>query len=488
MIETSVLDLFFRGLSLINFFAFYSLYIQLPGLFYANGILPLSNIIEQYKKDTPEKKRYWVYPSLLWFNSSDVFQKILCICGMFISGVIFLGDFRFYYFILLYILYGSLVNLKTLFLSYQWDTALLEVNILTSLLCLSNNFMTELTFSIFFIRFMVSAGLAKLTSGDKNWLELKSMNYHYWTQPIPNRISFYANLLPEIYQKISCLIMLGIETILPLFLLYSKTTIIYKIALYSQILLQVSIMLTGNYGFFNLLTIVMTIPFFESIPNWVETIISYHLSLGFYHLSMIISIGFVYYNLFTFYSQYGNKLFNIGLKLCNVEQEQYKHLLEYSNKFFSYIQLKYINNFYIFNPYGLFAVMTTKRNEITIEGSMDGENWKEYEFKYKVSPSFDRELFNTTPHMPRLDWQLWFASLGNLQNNQWLINVVVRLSQNNKNVINLFKNNPFPDVPPKYIICRVYKYEMNNYSEWKESGKVWNKSLLGNYTPVIEIK
>ncbi len=38
----------------------------------------------------------------------------------------------------------------------------------------------------------------------------------------------------------------------------------------------------------------------------------------------------------------------------------------------------------IVNGYGLFAVMTTSRPEIIIEGSNDGETWLDYEFKFKA--------------------------------------------------------------------------------------------------------
>src|SRR5204863_6542401 len=40
------------------------------------------------------------------------------------------------------------------------------------------------------------------------------------------------------------------------------------------------------------------------------------------------------------------------------------------------------------NSYGLFAVMTTTRNEIVVEGSSDGLHWQPYEFRYKPSDVF----------------------------------------------------------------------------------------------------
>ena len=55
--------------------------------------------------------------------------------------------------------------------------------------------------------------------------------------------------------------------------------------------------------------------------------------------------------------------------------------------------------------------MTTSRPEIIVEGSYDGEAWLPYEFKNKPGDLRRRPGF-IAPHQPRLDWQMWFAALG----------------------------------------------------------------------------
>ena len=40
----------------------------------------------------------------------------------------------------------------------------------------------------------------------------------------------------------------------------------------------------------------------------------------------------------------------------------------------------------IVNPYGLFVTTTTTRPEIIVEGSEDGQTWREYVFRYKPGP------------------------------------------------------------------------------------------------------
>jgi len=73
---------------------------------------------------------------------------------------------------------------------------------------------------------------------------------------------------------------------------------------------------------------------------------------------------------------------------------------------------------HLVGTYGPFAVITYPRNEIIIEGSDDGETWKEYEFKYKPGNIYRRPPWNI-PHQPRLDWQMWFAALSTPNDNPW---------------------------------------------------------------------
>src|SRR5262249_1191463 len=80
------------------------------------------------------------------------------------------------------------------------------------------------------------------------------------------------------------------------------------------------------------------------------------------------------------------------------------------------------------NSYGLFAVMTTTRPEIIIEGSSDGVVWLPYEFKWKPGETIRRPEF-ATPHLPRLDWQMWFAAPGDAEESLWLFRFLVRLLQ-----------------------------------------------------------
>jgi hypothetical protein len=139
-----------------------------------------------------------------------------------------------------------------------------------------------------------------------------------------------------------------------------------------------------------------------------------------------------------------------------------------------------------FNGYGLFQVMTTKRPEIIIQGSDDGVNWQDYEFKYKAVDLKRRPAF-VEPHQPRLDWQMWFAALGSYQNNRWFLQFCVRLLEGSPPVLKLLKKNPFPEVPPKYIRAVLYQYHFTDATTKKKTGEWWQRDFVGDYMPVISL-
>ena len=136
------------------------------------------------------------------------------------------------------------------------------------------------------------------------------------------------------------------------------------------------------------------------------------------------------------------------------------------------------------NTYGLFAMMTTERPEIVIEGSNDEKTWQEYEFKYKPGDLKRRPGF-VAPNQPRLDWQMWFAALGDYRQNPWFVHFCRRLLQGTPEVLNLMGKNPFPDAPPRYIRARLYVYRFSDFAERRKEGVWWQRQYEGEYLPPV---
>jgi len=146
----------------------------------------------------------------------------------------------------------------------------------------------------------------------------------------------------------------------------------------------------------------------------------------------------------------------------------------------------WLGPFRTFNSYGLFAVMTTSRPEIIIEGSDDSVTWLEYQFKYKPGDLKQRPKF-VEPHQPRLDWQMWFAALSDHRHAPWIVNFCARLLQGTPQVLALLKHNPFPNSPPRYIRAVVYEYHFTDLATRQQTGNWWRREWKGEYLPIMSL-
>ena len=102
---------------------------------------------------------------------------------------------------------------------------------------------------------MFASGVVKLSSGDATWRNLTALVYHYETQPLPTWIGWYAHQLPMTWQRASTLVMFGTELVIPWLILAPRR--LRLIACGCLVAFQLLIAATGNYGFFNLLTLLL---------------------------------------------------------------------------------------------------------------------------------------------------------------------------------------------------------------------------------------
>lgn len=144
-------------------------------------------------------------------------------------------------------------------------------------------------------------------------------------------------------------------------------------------------------------------------------------------------------------------------------------------------------SFYIVNRYGIFAVMTTTRFEIVIEGSEDEQEWKEYLFRYKPS-EITRRPRRISPFQPRLDWQVWFLPFTSFHSERWFQHFIYHLLKGTPDVLILLRSNPFPKKPPKYIRVLMYIYEFSSRDEKKSNGWWWRRIYVEQYSPTLTLK
>lgn len=509
-----VRSLFLRSLAIIYLIAFISLWSQIIGLVGENGILPAKSTMENLQRQVTTAnigaERYHLFPTLSWFSASDRALHWQCALGVLFSVLLLIDFAPAPCLFLLWLIYLSLSTICREFLGFQWDILLLETGFLAIFfapftllpgwmrpahrsaraLCPVRVASCPVRVALWLLRWllfclMFQSGCIKLLSGDPTWRNLTALTFHYETQPLPTWIGWYAHQLPVWFQKASTALMFAIELAVPFLIFAPRRPRFFACA--TLIALQIFILLTGNYCFFNLLTIILCFTLLDDaalrnfVPRKLQSFIfpqpstpdtrapsSLHTALAL--LRKITSVALVCVFLGTSLLQFSS-MFRLRLPWPAPIIAAHE----------------WLSPFRTFSSYGLFAVMTTSRPEIIVEGSNDGVTWLEYEFKYKPGDPKRRPQF-VAPHQPRLDWQMWFAALSDYRHNPWFINFCLRLLQGSPEVLGLLERNPFPNAPPRYIRAVVYDYHFTDFATRRKTGAWWRRERAGDYLPAISLR
>jgi lipase maturation factor 1 len=502
---------FLRMLGLVYLIAFVSFWVQIDGLVGSNGMSPVSQFLPAVRQQLG-LDAYFLLPTLRWFDSSNAFLHFLCGGGVVLSLLLILGVAPALSLVALFVFYLSLTIAGQVFLNFQWDVLLLETGFLSIFLAPWRLWPRDLLLwagsatpgtsasaiaspvsraglfllKLLLFKLVLMSGVVKLTSGDDSWgwvnhsfhwSALTALDYHYWSQPLPTVFGWWADKTPEWFKHFSVAFCLAVEIIAPFFIWAPRRPRLIAAGL--MIFLQMVIALTGNYCFFNLLTIALCLLLIDdaAIGRSVEgrapaSLTSQELRppnarLIMSRLSAYAAIAVIVVtlpiNAWLIFSAFKPQSRPPGW-LANFYEQ--------------------LEAFRIVNGYGLFRVMTKDRCEIVIEGSTDGIEWLPYEFKWKPG-DVKRVPGWCAPHQPRLDWQMWFAALQTPEQNPWLVGLIVRLLQGSRDVTGLLARNPFLDKPPHYIRAKFYRYRFTNSDERRQTGAWWERQELREYLPTI---
>ncbi len=443
--------LFLRLLGLVFLVAFVSFWGQADGLVGDHGILPVKSYFELLKTTpslTSNFDRFLAAPSLLWLSPNSAGLTDIMGTGVVCSLFLMAGLHPAWALLGCVLTYQSLRAGVPLFLGYQWDILLVESGLVALLMAPWGWWQRPWSarepprvgrWSMWWLLFklMVLSGLVKLLwnsgapgpehpsqfrhftawitgvpVGNNTWLDGTALKFHYFTQPIPASTSWWFAHLPAGAQSTSLGVCMVIELIVP-FAFFAPRRLRHVAALL-QIFLQGMMAISGNYGFFNLLTVVLCIPLFDDTfwPARVQRFIERGrprppapalspVRVVFRRTGAILRAtlaGFIFLLGLVLFTQEWNS----GSRPPPANPPPPPNILERAANQMSQLGL--------INRYGLFRVMTTERPEIIIEGSDDGQTWKPYEFVWKPGDPMRQPSFST-PHMPRLDWQMWFAAL-----------------------------------------------------------------------------
>ncbi|HVY93504.1 MAG TPA: lipase maturation factor family protein [Bryobacteraceae bacterium] len=457
-------DLFSRVLALIYAIAFLSFGLQARGLVGSEGILPAREFLDAVYRQLGAAGM-WRLPTIFWWGSSDITILSITWGGVVLSLVSLMtkahSRWQRTIFAVLWVYYLSIVNAGQQFMAFQWDWLLVEAGFIA--IFLRPTRVRTWLFRWLLFRLMFESGLVKLLSGDPTWHSLTALQYHYETQPLPTPLAWYAHLAPAWFQQFSVVGVFAIELVIP-FLIF-KPRRLRQIAGSAIIALQLLILLTGNYTFFNLLTIALCLFLFDDacFERWKIATKPTALRPSMRAVTAAIWTLVAFLSAVEFWSMAGK----VPEPLVDVERQ--------------------ISQFGLVNHYGLFAVMTTRRMEIQIEGSLDGQSWQPYLFRYKPGP-LNRRLPWVEPYQPRLDWQMWFAALSSARDNPWFIRTMVGLLRDSKPVKDLFEQTPFGGAQPKFLRATIYEYHFTSWDERQKTGDYWTRELKGLYFPVISLR
>ena len=500
---------FLRALGTIYLIAFVSLWVQVNGLVGSDGMLPANQFLPAVRAQIGPDA-YALLPTLCWFGQSDAFLYFLCGSGVLFSLLLIFGIAPAISLVALFVLYLSLTIAGQIFFNFQWDVLLLEAGFLSiffapwrlwprrfsveAVVPAANNFhpagdmpATALAtpsrqqeppvsraglflLKLLLFKLMLMSGVVKLTSGDPSWWNLTALDYHYWSQPLPTVFGWLADKSPEWFKHFSVAFCIVIEIVAPFFIWAPRRLRLGAAGL--MIFLQVGIGLTGNYCFFNLLTIALCLLLIDDSATGMSLhgvrgqrgALLVPDRLGAWGAVAVFILTFPI-NAWLIFSAF-KPLARPPRALANVYER--------------------LEAFRIVNGYGLFRVMTKDRCEIVLEGSTDGIDWLPYEFKWKPG-DVKRAPGWCAPHQPRLDWQMWFAALETPQENRWLIALVFRLLQDSRDVSGLLRRNPFPDKPPRYIRAMFYRYRFTTVDERHQIGAWWKREELREYLPALSL-
>ncbi len=494
--------IFLRALGLIYLSAFFPLLFQIEGLNGPLGLLPAQRYLLAVRSQLGIL-RYWFVPSLYWLSSESHAVLAVIWIGLFASIALFLNLWPRLSLLICLICFMSFVTAAQDFSSYQSDGMLLEAGFIALFFAprglrpgwgidgptsrLSLFLLQWEWFRIYF-----ESGLVKLLSGDPEWRHFTAMDEYYQNGPLPTWVGWYVQHLPHWFQAATVVATLAMELAIVWMLFLPRRLRFVCFCIVTP--WELVVILTANYTFLNYLVLILgflllddrsvrwlvppryrrrlpklpSSPADEPSPSAEEAETRQPAPRGFapaLHVAGVCASGFL--------------LAWIGYA-TTAEMVR----LIWSEAPLPTAPIAALEPLRIANQYGLFAVMTRGRYEIEFQGSSDGENWTPYPFRFKPQ-ALNQPPGIYAPYQPRFEWNLWFASLGDWQQYNFVPLAEERLLENDPAVISLFRSNPFAHAPPRFVRAMLWQYWFTSMDEKRRTGNWWKRELVGLYAPVL---
>ena len=518
--------IFLRALALWYFSAFYSLLFQIKGLMGPEGILPAGQYLAAVGRAFSGIKRYWFAPSLFWASSSAHMLMAVMIVGLVASFIAFFNVWPRLCLLVCWICFLSFVTATSVWSNYQSDGMLLEAGFLALFFaprgimpgwgadsppsCASLFLLLWEWFRIYF-----ESGMVKLLSGDQQWRNMTAMDEYYQNGPLPTWMGWYVEHLPHWFHAASALGTLIMELGIVWMLFFPRRV---RIACFFIVTpWEIGVILTANYTFLNYLVLSLGFLLLDDrflgrfVPARLrpQELLPMRVEPSREERSLSILAG---EDAATGGPATGGRATepaDPGPRGLRAAMRRYIHPAGFIVSLVMLTWIAYdttgemmgmpwggtpmgrapieaLEPFRIANQYGLFAVMTRGRYEIEFQGSQDGTNWVPYQFRYKPQALNEAPRIYA-PYQPRFEWNLWFASLGDWRQNEFVPLTEERLLANDADVLGLFRDNPFSQRAPSYIRAVLWQYWFTTAEEKRQTGNWWRRRWMGLYAPELTL-
>lgn len=460
-----------RGIAAIYLIAFVVALDQFPALLGDRGLLPVSRYLGRVT--------FLQAPSLFHLGYSD--RRLCGVAGVgaIIAALLVFGlpqraplPVAMASWLLLWVLYQSIVNVGQTFYGFGWETLLLEAGFLAIFLGNAETappWPTLLLFRWLAFRVEFGAGLIKLR-GDACWRDLTCMEWHHETQPLPNPLSWFFHHLPRPLHRVEVVGNFVAQLILPfgLFLPQPFASVAAILVIVTQLYLVVS----GNYAWLNWITIVAAASALGDVLVPTSVLEALGLSRGATHFATT-PVWFT--------------VLLVGLVIVVVVLSWFPVRNMASS---SQAMNASFDPFHLVNTYGAFGTVGRVRDEVVVEGTagdpFDEDGWREYRFRAKPG-AVGRLPPQIAPYHLRLDWLMWFIPLSPMYAAGWFEPFLARLLEGDRATLRLLSANPFPQSPPTHVRARLFRYRYTTWREWRATGDWWVRRPIGVLVPAVRL-
>ncbi len=370
--------------------------------------------------------------------------------------------------LVLWVLYLSIVNVGQRWYGFGWESLLLEAGFVA--IFLGNDETAPPVLAILLARWLLfrvefGAGLIKLR-GDPCWRDLTCLYYHHETQPMPGPLSWFFHHLPKPLHRVEVAGNHFAQLVVP-FALFAPQPVA-SMAAAIVIVTQLWLVLSGNFAWLNWLTIILasarsTSPSFASVlpvpdppalpgpPLWFAGLV-----IAF--AAMAVSLSYWPVRNMVSSHQRMNAAFN------PYPPDQH---------------LRRLRQHRPYSPRG-----GDRRHRRAGDHRADGVEGVRIQRQAR-RPAPVATPVGALPSAPgladvvrRADTALCAGLAGPVRDSA---------AAERSPTLRLLRHNPFPDSPPRYVRAQLYEYRFTTWGELRRERLWWRRTLVGEYLPPVAL-